>query len=252
MSEQKHVFKMKSEYLHCETTVGVIIPTRIEKFLVMLHGYNGSFKHMDDNFPLIEYANDNNMIIVSPSMSNGYYINKPDYRVNDFIMSELIPLIFRTYGLKEDLPMYIAGVSMGGYGSLLLGATFPSKFQKIISISGAFIAHDVAIGNPQVVGLPADKVTLKYFTDTFAPFDTLEEDIHRNPLAAIVKGEVDTKSPIIMTCGTKDELYERNMDAIKQFHQAGIVCDWHPIEAGIHDYECFDKGFRYAFKQLEV
>ncbi len=252
MPEQKYVFTMKSGYLHCETTVGVVIPTRVEKFLILLHGYNGSFKHMDENFPLADYAKENNMLIVSPSMNNGYYINKPNYSVNDFLMQELLPLIFNNYGLKEELPMYIAGISMGGYGSLLIGATFASKFKKIISISGAFIAHDVAIGNPQVVGLPTDKDTFEYFTETFAPFDTLEGDIHRNPLAAIVASNVDALPRIIMTCGTKDDLYERNMDALGLFDKSGVVYDWSPIEGGIHDYQCFDEGLRYAFNLLEV
>ena len=88
MSEHKHIIKMKPEYLHCETTVGVVIPTQIEKFLVLLHGHNGSFRHLDENLPLAEYANDNNMIMVTPSMNNGYYINKPDYRVNEFLLFE--------------------------------------------------------------------------------------------------------------------------------------------------------------------
>jgi len=252
MFGEKMVFTMESEYLRCETQVGVIVPKQINKCLLLLHGYNGSFKHMEDNFPLEDYAAENNMLIVSPSMNNGYYINKSNYGVNDFFMRELLPLIFRTYGLKEELPMYIAGISMGGYGSLLIGATFASKFKKIISVSGAFIAHDVAIGNPQVVGLPADKDTFRYFKNTFAPFDTLEEDTHRNPLAAIVASDVHALPEIIMTCGTKDELYERNMEARRLFEKHGVVYDWFPIENGIHDYQCFDAGLRYAFKRLEA
>lgn len=253
MCEQKHIIKMESEYLHCETTVGVVIPTQIEKLLVLLHGYNGSFKHLDENLPLVEYAYNNNMIIVIPNMNNGYYMNKSDYRVNEFLLLELIPLVFNTYGLKEELPMYIAGISMGGYGSLLIGSAFPSEFKKIVSISGAFIAHDVAIGNPQVVGGLGDKEALKYFTDTFAPFDTLENDIYRNPVAAIIDCNCneDVVPELIITCGTKDELYARNLDVLRTFCKYGVAYDWLPIEGGIHDYKSFDAGLRYAFKMLE-
>lgn len=252
MFGEKNVFTMKSEYLRCEMQVGIIVPKQTDKCLLLLHGYNGSFKHMEDNFPLEAYAEENKMLIVSPSMNNGYYINKTDYGVNDFLLRELLPLIFKTYELKEELPMYIAGISMGGYGSLLIGATFASKFKKIISVSGAFIAHDVAIGNPQVVGLSADKDTFAYFTDTFAPFDTLEGDVHRNPIAAIVASNTEALPEIIMTCGTKDVLYERNTDALRLFDKHGVVYDWFPIEEGIHDYQCFDKGLRYAFERLEA
>ncbi len=251
MSEQKHIIRIKSEYLNGEVSVGVIIPKKIEKFLLLLHGYNGSFKHLDDNLPLLEYANGNNMIIVTPNMNNGYYLNRNGYRVNEFVFFELFPLILKRYELWDEIPMYIAGISMGGYGSLLIGSALPSKFRKIISVSGAFIAHDVAIGNPQVVGGPGDKEVLKYFMDTFAPFDTLENDKNRNPIAAIINCKLDTVPEIIMTCGTKDKLYERNLDALRVFCKYGVECDWIPIEGGIHDYESFDAGLRYAFKMLD-
>lgn len=251
MPVQKQLIQMQSEYLNGEVSVGVIIPAKIEKFMLLLHGYNGSFKHLDDNLPLEQYANYYNMIMITPNMNNGYYLNKYNYRVNEFILLELIPMILKRFGLKNELTMYIAGISMGGYGSLLIGSAFPEKFRKIISISGAFIAHDVAIGNPQVVGALGDKEALRYFSDTFAPFDTLESDIYRNPIAAIINCKVDIVPELIMTCGTKDELYERNIDAIRQFCKYGVEYDWLPIEDGLHDYESFDAGLRYAFEMLE-
>lgn len=251
MSEQKQIIHMKSKYIKGEVLVGVVIPKRTDKLLLLLHGYNGSFKHLDDNLPLIEYANDNNMIIVTPNMNNGYYLNKENYKVNEFIVSELLPLILCTYELGTDIPMYIAGISMGGYGSLLIGTAFPGKFRRIVSISGAFIAHDVAIGNPQVVGGPGDRETLKYFMETFAPFDTLENDKFRNPIAAIINCNTEMVPEIILTCGTKDELYERNLNAIREFGKHGVLCDWLPVEGGLHDYEAFDVGLRYAFKMLD-
>ena len=249
--EQKHIIKIESEYLQCSATAGVVIPAQIEKFLILLHGYNGSFKHLDDNLPLTEYANAHNMMIVTPDMNNGYYLNRPNYRVNEFLMLELIPQIFASYGLNESLPMYMAGISMGGYGSMLIGSAFASRFQKIISVSGAFIAHDVAIGNPQVVGAPGDNGTVQYFMDIFAPFDTLEDDANRNPIAAVIARKEAQMPKIIITCGTKDELYERNVAAIKQFGEHGVAYDWCPIDGGVHDYKCFDEGLRYAFGVME-
>lgn len=250
MDDQKQMFQMKSEYLNSKLTVGAVIPKKIDKLLLLLHGYNGSFKHLADNLPLIEYANDNSMIIVTPNMNNGYYMNKNGYSVNEFTVLELLPLIIKRYDLWENIPIYIAGISMGGYGSLLIGSAFPGKFEKIISISGAFIAHDVAIGNPQVVGDPKDIDTLEYFTDTFAPFDTLQNDKHRNPIYAIINCNTDIVPELILTCGTQDELYCRNLDAIGEFCKHGIMYDWFPVEGGIHDYEAFDAGLRYAFKML--
>lgn len=134
---------------------------------------------------------------------------------------------------------------------MLIGATYPHEFKKVISVSGAFIARDVAIGNPQVVGQLGNKATLNYFTDTFVPFETLENDIHRNPVAAIVDCGADVMPELIITCGTKDVLFSRNLDVLGTLFKNGFAFDWFPIEGGVHDYKAFDEGLRYAFEMLE-
>lgn len=251
MRDSKHILEIESEYMQCNITVGTVKPDQIHKVLLLLHGYGGSFNILDKELPLAEYADENNMLIIIPDMGNGYYIDRPGYRVNDFFINELLPTVFNTYRL-EGIPTYIAGISMGGYGSLLIGATYPNLFQRMIAISPAFIAHDVAIGNPQVVGTQSSIEVMKFYMEIFAPFDTLEEDPLRNPVAAVIRSNETADIPgIIITCGNKDELYERNINAIREFDKHGVKLDWFSIEEGKHDKECFDIGLRYALKRLE-
>lgn len=110
---EKNVIKIQSDYLQCEVSVGEGIPTQAERFLILLHGYNGSFKHLKENLPLMKYANRNDVVIVTPDMNNGYYMDKPNYSVSEFLLFELVPYIFDRYGFKEEIPMYLAGISMG-------------------------------------------------------------------------------------------------------------------------------------------
>lgn len=249
MSVRKQILKIDSKYLNSMTTVGTIIPEKTENIMILLHGYNGSFKQLDDNLPLREYAADNKMLIAVPDMNNGYYMNKPDYQVKEFFLFEFLPKIQETYGTNEEIPKYIAGISMGGYGSLLIGSALSSQFKKIISISGALIAHDVVIGNPQIVGMPGDQETWKYFTDTFAPFETLERDPERNPVGAVLRKGAEVPE-IIMTCGTKDMLCSRNAAVLQRFDKYKVNYVWRPVEGGLHNYTCFDEGLRYALKML--
>lgn len=251
MFQEKYKFKIKSKYLQCETIVGVVIPKKIEKFMLLLHGYDGSFETLDENLPLAEYARENNMLIVVPNMESSYYLSKCNYQVKEFLCLELLPFLFCEFELEEKISVYIAGISMGGYGSLLVGAAFPEMFKRIISISGAFIAHDVVIGNPEVVGSAENMQVIRYFSDIFAPFDTLENDKFRNPIAAIIECHANGVPKLIITCGIRDLLYERNLTAIQKFAGCGIEYDWFPIEEGAHDYKCFDVGLRYAFQKLE-
>lgn len=248
---KKDVIKIPSRYLHDEVSIGVTVPERVDKVLILLHGYGGSYRHLDENLPLKEYAGNNNMLIVTPNMISGYYLDKPDYGVSQFLLSELTSYILSVYSIEENLPMYLAGISMGGYGSLLIGTRYPERFRKVISISGAFIAHDVAIGNPQVVGGPGDTMALKYFTETFAPFDTLEKDVIRNPVAAIADCKNNELPKFILTCGTEDELYSRNLAVLETLDKKGASYDWYPIKEGVHDYKAFDVGLRYVFETMK-
>lgn len=240
---------MNSQYLHQDVSFGVIAPDKIDKVVILLHGYNGCFLELDENLPLLEYAESNNALFVTPDMDNGYYINREKYQVGHFIMKELLNNVFTTYNLQITIDLYIAGISMGGFGSLLIGSQYPSSFKKIISISGAFIAKDVAIGNPEVVGEIGDVKTFEYFERTFAPFDTLEKSTTRNPIAAIIHCREECDLPeIILICGTKDLLYKRNMEVMQKLRANHISFTWWPIDGGIHDYKCFDEGLKRVFK----
>lgn len=57
-------------------------------------------------------------------------------------------------------------------------------------------------------------------------------------------------SKLIMTCGTKAVLFERILEAIRQFGTCSVGYDWFPIEGGLHDYKPFDAGLRYALQTL--
>lgn len=246
----KEIMEMYSSALNSVVSIGIIVPAVVEKIFIMLHGYKDRFCDMDGKLPLQEFADRKNMIIISPDTDDGYYISKKAYDINEFITDELISCIKAKYRLP-NVPIHIAGISMGGYGSLLIGANFHNIFKSIISISGAFIAQDVAIGNPQVVGTDIDSLT--YYTKTFAPFETLEEDAMRNPVKAAVTflGRNNNAPLVILTCGTEDPLYERNMKAVSAMLGNNIKINWMAIKNGKHDYFSFEKGIRYAIEFID-
>ena len=83
-------------------------------------------------------------IIVSPDGRSGYWSDwynggeggPPEYET--YVIDQLIPLIdahFRT--IPDRAHRAIAGISMGGYGSLMLAARHPDKFVAAASLSGA-------------------------------------------------------------------------------------------------------------------
>ena len=247
------IVRINSENLSKAITIGCLVPKQIDRSLILLHGYDGTYGAMKNNLSLETYAAEHNLLIVIPNTDNGYYIDRENYLISTFIARELLQFLRNEFQMKESNDILLGGSSMGGYGALLIGAKYPNVFRKILCISAAFIQNDVTIGNPEVVGAHQNREVVKYFEKTFGPFLTLENSARRNPFAAITKiKDEDSKPQIIITCGTEDMLYIRNEKAVQCIRENGLECDFYPIENGLHDYECFKKGLNYAMNKVEM
>jgi len=85
------------------------------------------------------------MIIVTPDGFTSFYINAADGNLNyeDFFIKELIPHIEKTYKVKAEKRFRgIAGLSMGGYGSLLYALKYPELFAAAAPLSAAIWTPD--------------------------------------------------------------------------------------------------------------
>lgn len=142
---------------------------------------------------------------------------------------------------------------MGGYGASLI-SSHTSNFKKIISVSGAYITNDVIIGNPEVWGdrKPTMESARGSYLYYFLPLDEVETSIEKNVFASISMFEMHQINPIfIITCGTKDWLYDRNLLFAEKLKEQGIVYDFYSIPDGDHDAECFKMGLWAAMERLE-
>ena len=241
------IFTFKSECLNKEVSLGVVLPDVVEKIVVLLHGFGGTHRILNSILPLEEYARKYKVMLVMPDMGDCYYIDKENFNVSRFVSCELLEFIRRAFGISEETGVVLAGISMGGYGSVLIGTKYPEKFEAVVSISGAFIASDVVIGNPQVVGTGKPGEVFNYYHRIFGPFSTLEDSVERNPLAA-VKAVVPEKMPhIYLTYGSEDLLLERGEKLKLILEERKLCYDWKVIEGGDHVAASFDEGLRYAF-----
>ena len=112
--------------------------------IYLLHGLSGHFDNWTDKTKLTSYAGNYDFIIVTPEGDDGWYTDSqtvPNDKYESYIISELIPEIdkkFRTLADREH--RIIAGLSMGGYGSIKFGLKYPNLFSLVGSFSGAFDA----------------------------------------------------------------------------------------------------------------
>ncbi len=226
--------------------------------MILLHGTMNPemcielFELLPQELSLEELCNKYSVAVVIPLMKNRYYISDEKCNCDQFIAEEIPRLMKEKYKISDSKEYILAGISMGAYGATLVGARTTGVFKRIISISGAYIAHDVEIGNPVVWGdLRPDSDKLdETFLYYFLPLEDLEQSVDRNAMAALSLITRD-ETMIVATCGTKDWLYSRNLEFVKAMDKNQLSYKFFEIEAGMHDAECFKEGLRKAIEYLE-
>ncbi len=157
--EQKTI---KSSILHKNVNYTIYLPSDYEAsertypVVYLLHGYT------DNNTGWVQFGEVNRyadkaiaegtippMIIVMPNGDSSFYINSYDGNemYEDFFIKEFMPAIEKTYRIKADKKYRgIAGLSMGGYGTLIYSLKYPQLFSAAAPLSAA-VFDDSAVYN---------------------------------------------------------------------------------------------------------
>lgn len=109
--------------------------------IYLLHGLFGHFDNWTDKTKIKDYAAGHDFIIVNPEGGDGWYTDSatiPNDKYESYLIKELIPEIDKKFRTRTDRDhRAIAGLSMGGYGSIKFGLRYPELFSIAGSFSGA-------------------------------------------------------------------------------------------------------------------
>jgi len=143
-------FKIETALIPSPAKYSVLYPSDYEtsdktySLMLFLHGGNGHSGVLNQIKTLIrdiwEKKLTPEMVLVIPHCDRSFYM---DYRNGSqkwetFILNELLPLLqnkFRVY--KDPSKSFLAGVSMGGMGTLRIGFKNPSKFGVLLAFEPA-------------------------------------------------------------------------------------------------------------------
>ena len=140
--------ELQSKLVNKTLPYNVILPTDYNTssttrypVLYLLHGLTGHYSDWVSRTNVADYAAPYRMIIVTPEGNDGWYTDSATV-VNDkyetYVLKELIPDVQQRYRtIEARYGRGIAGLSMGGYGSLKFGLKSPSTFVFAASMSGA-------------------------------------------------------------------------------------------------------------------
>jgi putative tributyrin esterase len=124
--------------------VSILMPQKYDPrihypVLYLLHGYMGDHDNWRTATKIGDYMRDIPMIIVMPDAENSWYVNSataPNDRFEDYMTRDLPNYIQKAYSI-DTAKVGIAGLSMGGYGALMLALRHPALYRFAGSLSGA-------------------------------------------------------------------------------------------------------------------
>lgn len=246
--------KLKSQSLCSTTTVRLYLPcdisdergSEVKGMMTLLHGFTNDGDDWVNYSAAIRYAADNGLALLIPDASNSFYHDTAAGQAYyTWITQEMPALLQKMVNLPwQREKNVICGLSMGGYGALMIGMNNPHRYFGCASFSGAVdlqMMLDAAATHPEV-------------KTTFAPI--LGQSLYLAPdrdlmqlarQVSLLPAEQQPK--ILCTVGRQDiepyMIYPQNLRLKAHAQQLGL--DFHYLEwSGKHEWSVWDRSLVHA------
>ncbi len=234
----------KSDSVGRTMKYNLVLPAKYEQgterypVLYLLHGLTSNYTAWA-LMKVPEYAKTLDVIVIMPDVGNSWYVNwcKCDEgqknNWEDAIIKDLISHVdstYRTVARREGRA--INGLSMGGYGGMMLGLKHPDLFCSIGSHSGALgfakgYSERLQQGkdSPKSTRTPSDVPNPNIGIEGFSSqkertplgvcFATAADCDNYDPFKLVLKVPKDKLPHIYFDCGTEDRLIASNLEFVK-------------------------------------
>ena len=132
----------------------------------------------------------------------------------------------------------MAGLSMGGYGALNAGLTYPEIFGKVAALSAALRPWK-RMDKPQGGCVQRPAYARALFGQDTEPWDTLT-----------LARQCGARAPELwLSCGAQDDLLEENIALVNGLRQAGIPA-YFDQPPGAHNWDFWDREIQRVIDWL--
>ncbi|HEY1940288.1 MAG TPA: alpha/beta hydrolase family protein [Candidatus Angelobacter sp.] len=213
--------------------------------LYLLHGGGGGFRDWSNFSDVARYA-EQGMILIMPEADDSYYTNSaehPQDRYEDYIVHDLIADVEHRFpALSDRGDRAIAGLSMGGFGAVVLALKHPDLF---IFSGGLSSALDV----------PTRPFSIKrigqwqHYRSIFGPSGSQSR---RDNDPFMLAGSADPlRIPyIFLTCGAQEGLLPVNRKFAALLQKRHFQYEFHTIPGG-HDWNQWDRQLPGLIESLK-
>ena len=242
-----------SQTLHQRAPFNVLLPAGYENsvrrypVLYLLHGIGDHYDAWVKNTNLVEYARPYPLIIVMPEGDKAWYVNGtgPNSRWEDYIMKEVMPYVDSHYRtLQQQHREATAGLSMGGYGALMLGLKHRDLFSFAASLSGALAVTD---WTPENMGSDFPDWIRQSVVAAFGPAGSPQRKEY--DLKQLINAPIEELPFIYLDCGTEDHLLLQSRNFSQLLEDKKIPHDYRE-QPGIHDWPVWDQQIQEVLKVL--
>ncbi|MGA7723114.1 MAG: alpha/beta hydrolase family protein [Ignavibacteriaceae bacterium] len=254
---------IQSKILNKEVRYTIYLPydyetsSRYYPVVYLLHGYS------DNDMGWIQFGEANTiadegianrqitpMILVMPDGGVSWYMNNYDnsVRYEDFFFQEFVPYIESHYRIRaEKRYRGIAGLSMGGNGTLLYSFKHPDMFAACAAFSVGVRTDEEVIVHDSA---DWEKTFGNVFGHNLFGKDRLTDHYYSNNLFYLIKNTSADKLKsvrIYIDCGDKDFLYKGNSALHVMLRDYNIPHEYRTREGG-HQWSYWRSGLLDALK----
>ncbi len=172
------------------------------------------------------YAEERNIAVVNISGENKAYIRTEDDDFFKFISEELPDFICGMFPIS-DRPedTYIAGLSMGGYGTLVHGLSYPERFAAFGTFSAG--TKRVRMRTAELTeGAIHESIRQEAEAGEFDP----------ETLARAIPAQGKKFPKVYMACGEEDFIYESNVQMRDLLRSLGADVTWESLPGYGHEW----------------
>lgn len=257
----------ESQYLNSNHEISVILPNKPRgispkdyyggqkryKVLWLLHGTYGDHSDWLRRTNIELYACEKDLIVVMPSALNSNYSNwdkcMMGYGMYDYLTEELMPLIYNWFPAsdrRED--NFIAGLSMGGRGTIKYAVNHPDKFVAAAVLSAAPVDfHELTeeylqLNNPfslRMKGMVENAGGLEAFLNSSENVWDILDSLART-------GKLPR---LLFACGKEDTMIYDNLNKFKKHaDKIGLKAEYLVLDGYRHEWRFWDLAIQHALE----
>lgn len=207
----------------------------------LLHGMGNNHATWTGYTNVELYAEEHQIAIVNISAENKSYICKGEDDFFTFVSEELPDFVCGMFPIsRRSEDTYIAGLSMGGYGTLVHGLNFPERFAALGAFSAGVTAMKIEMSKFDPDKLQAQHNAQGSDLPPLKPDPEMDSRFDPVALAMNMPGAGKSFPKIYMACGGADFLLHSNRQYRDMLIQLGADVTWDEIPGYGHEWRFWD------------